>query len=382
MRLIAGIDPGTTIGWAAFDLHGRLVDSGARKGLDRDLLVAKLAQLGKVIAVGTDKARTPSLVAETATKLGARVINPLQDIRVDEKREMTSHIEFHNSHEMDAVASAIVAMRKLQPLLNKIHSFLQNEKRLGMFEEVSELVIKDEIGIRAALAILTPKEEKEKLPPEKQKRDEELSRLYGLFSRSRKDAAILSSRNKELESEIFKLKQQVEILKNKTAGLVRPRAHSEIARIKDAQIRSLEQRLKNSLHAQSRLALLVEKLEKLMLQNDKVPVIRLPRLGWDDVLKSMEFIGDGSILFVDDANQISERAVAMLYEKGVRIIICGKPPGHRARAQLPFACIPAEDCELLGNIVMVKKDWLDNIRSERSVLAKVVEEYKKERLSS
>src|SRR5574342_1019760 len=174
MKLIAGIDPGTTIGWAAFDLQGRLVSSGAQKGLDRDAIIAKFMQMGRIIAIGTDKAKVPSLVDEVATRFGAVVISPPQDIKVDEKRSMTGNFDFGSSHEMDAVASAIVAMRKLQPLLNKIRSFLEREKRLGLLEDAAELVIKDEISIRSAVAVLTPKEELPEAPIEEQKRDEEL----------------------------------------------------------------------------------------------------------------------------------------------------------------------------------------------------------------
>lgn len=382
MKLVAGIDPGTTIGWAVFDLQGRLVSSGAQKGLDRDALIAKFTKLGKVISVGTDKAKVPSLVSEVATRFGARVFSPLQDMRVDEKREMTGRFEFGSSHEMDAVASAIVAMRKLQPLLRKIHSFLEREKRLGILEDVAELVINEKISIRSAISILTPKEEILEMQPEEQKRDEEIIHLHSLFSRARKDVTILSSRNRALEAEVFVLKQQLKLLHDKTSILVKPKTPAEIAKIKDGQIQSLTMRLKNSLQTQSKLMNLVEKLEKILLQNDKIPILRLSKLGWDDVIKNKELIVEGSILYADDANEMSDKAVEWLHQKGVQIIICGKLPGHRARAQLPFACIPAEECELLNKIALVKRAWLDKVRAERIVLAKIVEEYKKERLPS
>jgi hypothetical protein len=380
MKLIAGIDPGTTIGWAAFDLQGRLVSSGARKGLDRDSIIAKLSQLGDIIAVGTDKSKVPSLVDEVATRFGAKVVSPAQDVRVDEKRSMTGNFNFGSSHEMDAVASAIVAMRKFQPLLNKVRSFLGREKRLGLFEDVVELVIKEEISIRAAISVLTPVDEKIELPVEERKRDEELARIYSLFSRARKDAAILSSRNKALESEVFSLKQQLKSVQNKASSLVKPKTPTDIAKIKDAQIQSLAQRLRNSLQMQSRLSLLVERLETMLLHQDKIPLLRLARIGWEDVMKNSGLIIEGSVLYVDDANEISDKAVAWLYQKGVQVIVCGRMPGHRARASLPFACVPAEECELLGKIALVKKEWLEKVRAERAVLAKIVEEYKKERL--
>jgi hypothetical protein len=379
MKLIAGIDPGATIGWAAFDLQGRLVSSGSQKGLDRSAIISKLMQLGRVIAIGTDKAKIPSLVDEVATRLGAVVVSPPKDIRVDEKRSMTGNFESGSSHEMDAVASAIVAMRKFQPLLNKILSFLEKEKRLGLFEDVAELVIKDEISIRTAVDILTPKEKPLEAPIEELKRDEELTRIYSLFSRARKDAAILSSKNKALESEVFSLKQQLKSIQNKASSLVKPKTPADIAKIKDAQIQSLAQRLRNSLQMQSRLSLLVERLETMLLHQDKIPLLRLARIGWEDVMKNSSLIVEGSVLYFDDANEISDKAVAWLCQKGVQVIVCGRLPSHRARASLPFACVPAEECELIGKIALVKKEWLEKIRAEREVLSKIVDEYKKAR---
>jgi len=54
---------------------------------------------------------------------------------------------------------------------------------------------------------------------------------------------------------------------------------------------------------------------------------------------------------------------------------------ERRLAGLPFACIPAEECELLNRVALVKRGWLDKVRAERGVFSKIVEEYKKERLS-
>ncbi len=381
MKLIAGIDPGTTVGWAVLNLNGSVVGVGSQKEFDRDSLVAKFMSFGKIIIVGSDKFKIPSFVQETATKLGAVAVGPSQDLRIDEKRHMADSFSFGNTHEMDALASAQVAIRKIQPLLNKIRSFLQRENRLGLFEDVVELVLKEEIGIRAALAILMPKEKvvvEEK--QEEQKQDEDVVRLFSALSRSRKDNAVLFSKNKELERRLRSVEKELEELKERASNLVKPKTPEEIVKTKDGQIMSLSQRLKNSLLSQNELMKLVDKMERLLLQDDKIPVLRLARLGWEDVLKNKELIVEGSVLFVDDANQISDKAVEWLYGKGVQILICGRLPGHRARAHLPFACVPADECELLSRVVLVKRVWLDKIRAERSVLAKVVEEYKKERL--
>jgi hypothetical protein len=381
MKLIAGIDPGTTVGWAVLSLNGNVLGVGSQKEFDRDSLVAKFMSFGKIIIIGSDKFKIPSFVQETATKLGAIAVGPSQDLRIDEKRHMVDDLAFGNTHEMDALASAQVAIRKIQPLLNKIHSFLQRENHLGLFEDVVELVLKEEISIRAALAILMPKkkavvEEKQ----EEQKQDEDVVRLFSALSRARKDNVVLFSKSRESEMRLRSVEKELKELKERASGLVKPKTPEEIVKTKDSQIMSLSQRLKNSLQSQNELVKLVDKMESLLLQDDKIPVLRLAHLGWEDVLKNKELIVEGSVLFVDDANQISDKAVDWLYSKGVQILICGRLPGHRARAHLPFACVHADECELLNRVALVKRVWLDKIRAERSVLAKIIEEYKKERL--
>ncbi len=380
MKLIAGIDPGTTVGWAVLNLKGDLVAVGSQKEFDLDSLVARLTKHGRTIVIGSDKSKIPSFVLEAAAKFGAKLIGPVQDARVDDKREMTSRLSFSNSHEMDALASALIAFKKVQPLLNKIKSFLEREKRLGIFEDVAELVLKEEISIRAAVLLLTPEKEIEEEKSDEQKRDEDIVRLYGALSRARKDNIMLLRKNDELENKLRVVEQQLKNLKERSAGLVKPKTPVEIARQKDGLIMSLSQRLKNSLHTQGELARLIERLEKVLLQQDKVPLLRLARLGWDEVLKNRDLIAEGGIVFVDDANEMSDRAVQLLHQEGIQILICGRLPGIRARSSLPFACIPAEECELLNRIALVKRSWLDKVRAERGVLAKIVEEYKKERL--
>lgn len=381
MKLIAGIDPGTSVGWAILNLKGEVVAVGSKKEFDRDSLVAKLSSFGKIVVVGSDKSKLPSFVQESSTKLGAVSVWPSQDLRVDEKRNMVRELNFSNSHEMDALASALVGFRKVLPLLNKIRSFLTKENSLGLLEDVFELVLKEGISIRSALAILTPVEKIVVEDKVEEKEDADVVQLYSSLSRVRKDNFVLLSRNKFLEKRLVSLENSLNSLRERASGLVKPKSSLELAKIKEGQIMSLSQRLKNSLQSQGELSKRIDRLEKALLEQDKIPVVRLARLGFDDFVKNDNLIVEGSVLFVDDANQISDRAVELLQGRGVQILICGRLPGSRARAHLPFACVLAEDCELLNRVALVKKSWLDKVRAERGVLAKVVEEYKKSRSS-
>ena len=57
--LIVGIDPGTTIGYAALDLQRNLVVSGSKKNMSFDELLAKLHSYGTIVHLGTDKKKVP-----------------------------------------------------------------------------------------------------------------------------------------------------------------------------------------------------------------------------------------------------------------------------------------------------------------------------------
>jgi hypothetical protein len=379
MKLIAGIDPGTTVGWALLDLAGKVVAFGSRKELDLDSLISIFTKHGRIILVGSDKAKLPSFVQEAATKLGAKVVSPSQDLRVDEKREMTEDIKWNNAHEMDALASSFVAFRKVHPLLKKINSFLLREQKLGLFEDVVEIVLKEEISIHSAMIILTPKEvvhiEENK---EEQKRDEDVSRLYSLLTQVRKDNALLLKKNRELERRSEEIAIKYEQLEAHAAQLVKPKAPEVIVKEKESRIQSLSQKLENSVAQIKVLREQIEQLQStLLLLDDFIALPRLKRLGWEDVSKLK--IKEGDILFVDDPNQVSDKAVDFLHSKNVQLIICKKPAGEKLKARLPFACVQAFDAREFEHVVLVKKSWLENVRKERYVLAKIIQEYKKER---
>ncbi len=379
MKLIAGIDPGTSVGWAVLNLNGGLVASGSEKGLDLDSLISRLLKLGRVIVVGTDKLKIPSFVESASVKLGARIFGPSEDVRVDDKREMTSGFSFNNSHEMDALASALLAFRKIRPLLSKIRSFLEKENRLGAFEDVVEIVLKEEISIRGALSILTPKKEVKAEEFVEEKRDEDIARIYSVLSRARRDNLVLLEKNKLLEKKLFFVDKELNNLRAHASTLVKPKTHAQIAGIKQSQIMSLSQRFDNAVRLNEKLRSQIALLENVLLRKNVVSVLRLERLGWDEVWNNRDFLD--SVIFVDDCNQMSEKAVKFLHEKNVQVVICSKMPSKSAKEHLPFACVPALKSEIVNRVAFVDRAWLDKVRSERVVLAQLVEEYQKQRLS-
>src|SRR3989338_9246374 len=127
--LIVGIDPGTTTAYAVLDIEGNLMHLNSSKQLDLKLLISDIIKLGKVVLVGTDKANVPRLVEAFATKVGARIVSPKEDLKVNEKRDMTHNLNFNDEHQGDALASALFACKSTKALLDKIDLFARNHKK-------------------------------------------------------------------------------------------------------------------------------------------------------------------------------------------------------------------------------------------------------------
>jgi len=375
--MIIGIDPGTTVGWAILDLEGAPVTIGSARGISADTLIATLIKTSKPLVVGSDKAKIPSFVQDIATKLGARTVNPSQDMLVDEKRELTSKHNYQNAHEMDALSSALAAFKKIQPLLNKIRFAVDREGKPELFADVVELVIKERISIHAALVILTPQELPEELPVEEEhKRDADIARLYKVLTRVRKDLATARKQRRALEIKNAMSEKKLAFLEKRMDGLVKPKSRRELSKFKEKQVHSLTARHAKSIKEQDKLHNHIQTLEEALLHKNTVALPRVAHLGWENVSKVNNI---GSMLFVDDPNQMSRRAVELLRDKGVELIIASRLPSQNAKRQLPFAFVKAEKCRMFDKIVLVDKTWLAKVRSEKAVLKQIVAEYKKER---
>lgn len=152
--LIVGVDPGTTVGYAVLDTRGNVLGTRSSKQLELNSIVEEVVGFGSVLAIGTDKRKCPGLVEKAASKTGARIIAPKEDMVVAEKELMTrnyKNAKAGNEHEKDALAAAIYAYKELEPLLGRIRKVLEGSGKQHMFSEVAEIVVTEGINIKAAL---------------------------------------------------------------------------------------------------------------------------------------------------------------------------------------------------------------------------------------
>ena len=157
--LIVGIDPGTTTGYAVLNIEGNQICLNSSKQLDLNKIISETIKFGKVVLVGTDKLKVPKLVEAFATKLGARIISPKEDLKVDEKRRITDKFNFKDGHQGDALAAALFAYRSAKPLLDRVDFFAERHKRENIKNTIKELVVTKKISIKSAVGIIEKKDE-------------------------------------------------------------------------------------------------------------------------------------------------------------------------------------------------------------------------------
>ena len=126
--LVVGVDPGVRTGLALLDLTGRLILLASYRWFGRGQIIREVSKHGIAAIVATDVNPPPEFVRKLATALNAALYVPPRSLTVEEKRTLTQGVKTRDSHQRDALAAAIKALRHYQA------KFLQLEKRI---EELS-----------------------------------------------------------------------------------------------------------------------------------------------------------------------------------------------------------------------------------------------------
>jgi predicted RNase H-like nuclease (RuvC/YqgF family) len=136
--LIVGVDPGSTSAVAAVDLKGEveLLESG--KNFPPREIIRRVIKIGKPVVVASDKGKTPSKVEKISSSVGAKLFEPEKDISSEKKKELGKGA---NSHELDAVASAVNAQKKLHKDIRKIEKYDEELEKSRV--EIAERIFND-----------------------------------------------------------------------------------------------------------------------------------------------------------------------------------------------------------------------------------------------
>lgn len=109
--IIAGIDPGATMGVAVLDLSGRKISTGSFLGGGISEATRFIERHGTPSIVACDVSPIPDAALRMASFFSCRAHSPAREIREEEKKAIAHGAGLANNHERDAYAAAVLAYR-------------------------------------------------------------------------------------------------------------------------------------------------------------------------------------------------------------------------------------------------------------------------------
>ena len=380
--LIAGIDPGTTLGYAVIDLFGKLLVASSSRTMRRGELIDKLTMYGTPVLIGTDKHHIPQLVQEVAAKFGANIFHPPQDLQREEKRQITKEYHYTNDHERDAHACALAAYQKHRQLFLKAETVLKKIHKIHLEIPVKAALIKNPyLSIRLAIEILETKSGSDRSRLERiANRKQTVEDIRYLYDKQKE----MDDHNLVLQDQIERLRDQVRILSSELGVHRKKSAKNELVLLREKKLTNKDQTIAylNDVHKKDVQTIQQYKqqntaLHRILMEKDEYVIIpHLPTLGsgvWHNLEK-------GSIIFINDPTIVSQQTIDLLREK-VEIIIHRVPISAKLRNTLPFHFISAAQLTVidLSKMVCIPKRELEREKKKLKFLEVALREFEEER---
>ncbi len=213
--IIVGVDPGTYVGIAIFDVNMNLISSSTIIDKGKEAVVAEITKHGHPIVVASDVSPPPSFVTQIASYFNARIYSPRSTISDFEKTKDTSRYKFGSVHERDAIIAVLSFFKESSNKLRWIEKTLRDKGLINIEEDVKRYALS---GMRVddAIKALVPADEEynkvieyaRSLPEAPsfakmaERREEDRGTIIGLLEsniRLRSRVSILEEENRELK---------------------------------------------------------------------------------------------------------------------------------------------------------------------------------------
>ena len=383
--IIVGIDPGTTLGYAIINIHGDILKISSSKSYNMSRLISEIVEVGKVLAVGCDKKKPPEFVQRFAVKTGGRLFRPDDDMPVLEKKQLTKNIKVKNLHEQDALASALFAYQKIQPMIKKVRKAVKDNNKHSLEEQVLEAVIKNEESISRVIERIEKSQAKGKEAGSVIKERPEIGAEPANFQRLKQKTSTLEKENlivkKQRDALLKEIKKQRQRNKNILKRLKKKEAPSTGENAKQKTIAVLGDKIRL---LEKDVVLLKEKLKDLnelfLHLENKVVVKKLANLGWQHFSEKNKKLNikDNDVLLVNDSHIYSEKTLNSLKGKVSMIITKNRPISILKKY---FLVIEAKNLKIIEeeDFAFVDKKDFEKELEKKDILEKLVTEYKDSR---
>ena len=213
--IIVGVDPGTYVGLAIFDVNMNLISSSTITDKGKEAVVAEITKHGHPIVVASDVSPPPSFVTQIASYFNARISSPRSTISDFEKTRDTSKYKFGSVHERDAIIAVLSFFNESSNKLRWIEKTLRDKGLTNIEEDVKRYALS---GMRVddAIKALVPVDDEynkvmdyaRSLPEapsiaKAERREEDRGTIIGLLEsniRLRSRLSVLEEENRELRA--------------------------------------------------------------------------------------------------------------------------------------------------------------------------------------
>lgn len=385
-NLIVGVDPGTTTGIAMLDFDGNMLTLKSTKIFSRSKIIRMITQCGTATVIATDVVPPPDFVQKLANVLKARLYLPSRVLSVAEKQEIVQQyakeksIKVANSHQRDALASALKALSHFKNMFEKIRTQIRETGVNLSFDEVGAKVIRQNLPIKTVIAQMISKIDKQEPPPivpEKKQDtyDATLERFNKRIALMKNRIKSLTELNEQLAEENQQLKEQISRL-NEHLEEKRSRESLELRKTKEFTIRDSEiKTLKREIHQlrnritelQTQLATL-RNIKILETRGDAVPLKVIESFAHESICEADKTFGikRGDIILFIDASGGGSSTAELLIEKSLKAIIVMTPMSHLAKEKFLEVGIPVisatdSDIRRVGEFAVVEKKKLEKL---------------------
>ncbi len=390
--LIVGIDPGTTSAVALLDMSGKVVFINSSKDFGLSKIISSVIAHGRPVVVAADKANVPSLVQDFASNTGARMIRPKEDLSVDEKKKLVQNSEEENnaknSHELDALASALFAFKELRPLINKIDVFVKHYNKEKISDEIKFLVIEKEMSIRSAVELIEKPEEEiskiiQKVIDKKPPHEKDFIRLYDRLKSAEQENLALKETIEDLKKSVKQLSDERSRLANRLSSTVTDKKAKSLVAQKEARLVPLYSKIDKYEKNAEDLTTRMDYYNKIFSEiNQKLVVKKLDNLGSKHFHERNRLlrIAKEDVLLVDDPAIFSKDVLEHLAEKKAVILFRKDPPKvFREHSLLLINSNKLTLVDIDGNFALADREKFIDIKYGEELFHKVLNDYKKQR---
>ncbi len=146
MKLIVGIDPGTTTGLAILDINGNILAVVSKREMGRNEIVNFITKFGQPLIVASDVNPLPKTVEKIARILHVKPYFPEESLHIREKEELIKDFSgiVKDGHEVDALAASIKAWKSYRSFFLRTREELEKMGMSEFFEDVIWKLIRGE----------------------------------------------------------------------------------------------------------------------------------------------------------------------------------------------------------------------------------------------